>query len=72
MVNFEHVITAWDDSDVSTNSAICCEVRQYEGSQSSECNRGGRRTQSNIYDGVFCQHSKQLLAVNYFRKKAPS
>ena len=30
------------------------------------------RTQPNIYDGAFCENSSRLLAVNYFRKGAPS
>ena len=32
---------------------MCCEVRQCEDSQSSECNGGKCRTQSNIYDRAF-------------------
>ena len=34
--------------------------------------RGVIRSQLNIYDGVFCEISQQLLAVNCFPKKAPS
>ena len=34
--------------------------------------RGVFRTQSNIYGGLFCENSKQPLAVTYFLEKAPS
>ena len=34
--------------------------------------KGVFRTQSNIYDGAFCENSSRLLAVNYFCKRAPS
>ena len=34
--------------------------------------RGTFRTNSNIYDGDFCENSWQLLAVNYFCKNALS
>ena len=30
------------------------------------------RAQSNIYDGAFLQNQSTFLAVDYFRRKAPS
>ena len=32
-------------------------------------NKGVFRTQSNIYDGAFCENIERLLVVNYFCKK---
>ena len=33
--------------------------------------KGVFRTQSNIYDGAFCENIERLLVVNYFCKKGP-
>ena len=29
------------------------------------------RTLSNIYDGVYCENSKGVLAINHFHKQSP-